>query len=261
MINKIAYFGDLHLRLYKYHDEYKEVFFNEFIPKLKEIKPDRIVFGGDWAHSKNQATPELFEISCIFLNELTKIAPVVLTLGNHDLLLNNLDRLDILTPILNALSNDKITLLNKTGCYEDENIVWCVWGITEGNTKPEIIREEGKHYIGLQHGPLRGSTTDLNFIFEDGLDIEDFNDCDVALNSDIHKRNVMKTEKGIPVIMVGSFVQQGHGERISNHGFLEYTIEDKGVKFHNLHNDYVFMNYKITSIDDIENESEVLLNL
>lgn len=261
MINKIAYFGDLHIRLYKYHDEYKEVFFNQFIPKLKEIKPDRIVFGGDWAHSKNQATPELFEISCVFLNELTKIAPVVLTLGNHDLLLNNLDRLDILTPILNALSNDKITFLNKTGCYEDENIVWCVWGITEGNTKPEIIREEGKHYIGLQHGPLRGSTTDLNFIFEDGLDIEDFNDCDVALNSDIHKRNVMKTEKGIPVIMVGSTIQQGHGEKISNHGFLEYTIEDKGVKFHELHNDYVFLNYKITSIDDIENESEVLLNL
>jgi hypothetical protein len=71
----------------------------------------------------------------------------------------------------------------------------------------------------------------------------------------------MKTEKGIPVIMVGSTIQQSHGERISNHGFLEYTIEDKGVKFHDLHNDYVFMNYKITSIDDIENESEVLLNL
>jgi predicted MPP superfamily phosphohydrolase len=48
MINKIAYFGDLHLRLYKYHDEYKEVFFNEFIPKLKEIKPDLIIFGGDF---------------------------------------------------------------------------------------------------------------------------------------------------------------------------------------------------------------------
>ena len=197
----------------------------------------------------------------MFLNELTKIAPVILTLGNHDLLLNNLDRLDILTPILNALNNDKITFLNKTGCYEDENIVWCVWGITEGNTKPEIVREEGKHYIGLQHGPLRGSTTDLNFIFEDGLDIEDFNDCDVALNSDIHKRSVMRTEKGVPVIMVGSTIQQSHGEKVSNHGFLEYTIENNGVKFHDLHNDYVFLNYKITSIDDIENESEVLLNL
>lgn len=261
MINKIAYFGDLHLRLYKYHEEYKDIFFNQFIPKLKEIKPDRIAFGGDWAHSKNQATPELFEISCIFLTELSKIAPVILTLGNHDLLLNNLDRLDIISPILNALNNEKIIFFNKTGCYDDENVVWCVWGITEGNTKPTIIRQEGKHYIGLQHGPLKGSTTDLNFIFEDGLDIEEFNDCDIALNSDIHKRSVVKTEKGVPVVMVGSTIQQSHGEKISKHGFLEYTIQDKEIKFHDLHNDYVFMNYKITSIDDIENESEVLLNL
>jgi DNA repair exonuclease SbcCD nuclease subunit len=265
MIEKIAFFADLHIKLFKGHDDYREVWYNEFLPKLREISPQRVVFLGDFVHSKNQATPELFQIICEFLNSLTEICPVVMILGNHDLLLNNLDRLDTLSPIIKALNNDKITLHVNTGCYEDDNVVWCVWGITEGNTKPDILSArnefgEEKHFIGLQHGPIKGMATDLNFIFEDGIDIEDFNECDAAFNGDVHARTSFTTTKNIPVEMIGSTLQLSHGERIKKHGFLEYNIVNKDRTYHELHNENVFMNYKIESIDDIEKEMEVLLN-
>ena len=60
MINKIIHFSDLHIRLYKDHDLYRQIL-TEAFSQWSEIQPDRIVFTGDLVHSKNQMTPELVE--------------------------------------------------------------------------------------------------------------------------------------------------------------------------------------------------------
>ena len=60
MIKKIVHFSDLHIRLFKDHDLYRQIL-TEMLDKFKEITPDRIVFTGDLVHSKNQMTPELIE--------------------------------------------------------------------------------------------------------------------------------------------------------------------------------------------------------
>jgi len=60
MINKIVHFSDLHIRLYKDHEAYKEILRDAF-SQWSELKPDRIVFTGDLVHSKNQMTQELVE--------------------------------------------------------------------------------------------------------------------------------------------------------------------------------------------------------
>ena len=60
MINKLVHFSDLHIRLFKDHDLYKEVVSN-MLTQFSEIQPDRIVFTGDLVHSKNQMTPELID--------------------------------------------------------------------------------------------------------------------------------------------------------------------------------------------------------
>ena len=58
MINKIIHFSDLHIRLFKDHDLYREIMTNA-LEEWKTHKPDRVVFTGDLVHSKNQMTPEL----------------------------------------------------------------------------------------------------------------------------------------------------------------------------------------------------------
>ena len=49
---KIAHISDIHVRNYKYHHEYREVF-QQLFDKLKELKPDIIVNTGDTAHTKS----------------------------------------------------------------------------------------------------------------------------------------------------------------------------------------------------------------
>ena len=48
---KIAHISDIHVRNYKYHYEYREVF-QQLFDKLEELKPDIIVNTGDTAHTK-----------------------------------------------------------------------------------------------------------------------------------------------------------------------------------------------------------------
>ena len=46
MIKKIIHFSDLHLRLFKEHERYRDTL-EECLEKWKKENPDRIVFTGD----------------------------------------------------------------------------------------------------------------------------------------------------------------------------------------------------------------------
>ena len=107
---KCAHFADIHFRGLSRHEEYREVFEKAFL-KLKDIKPDIIYIGGDIVHSKTQGiSPELIEILVWWLNSMSEIAPVHLILGNHDGLILNKDRQDAISPIVDAIKNEKIFL-------------------------------------------------------------------------------------------------------------------------------------------------------
>ena len=125
MVNKLVHFSDLHIRLFKDHDLYRDIV-TDMLSKFSEIKPDRIVFTGDLVHSKNQMTPELIEMVSWVLTECSKIAKTILIPGNHDFLENNMERLDALTPVVDSLKNDEVVYYKNRGVYADENIDWCV---------------------------------------------------------------------------------------------------------------------------------------
>ena len=260
MIKKVAHTADIHIRLFKRHDEYLEQF-EKFFKECEEEKPDRITVVGDLVHSKNQMTPELIRMVTTFLGRCSKIAKTVVTLGNHDFLANNLDRMDALTPIISTMDNPNILFLPHTGCFEDENVVWCVYGHMEGSQRPDIekAREEfgDKTYIGLYHDPLIGLKTNVGFEFEDGKDISIFEGCDMVMCGDIHKYQVMNHRK-TPIVMPSSMIQQDYGEDPYNHGYVLWDVETKSYELRKLPNDYGFYTFKIKSIEDIETESERL---
>ena len=262
MINKIIHCADLHIRLFKRHEEYREQF-EKFFQECRNEIPDRIVVVGDIVHSKNQVTPELINMVTHFFTECTKIAKTVVILGNHDFLVNNLDRLDTLSPIFDMMNNPDILFYKHTGCYLDENIVWCVYGHIEGSQRPEIekAREEygdDKTYIGLYHDPLIGLKTNVGFEFEDGKDISIFEGCDMVMCGDIHKYQVMNHRK-TPIVMPSSMIQQDFGEDPHNHGYVLWGVDTKSYELKKLPNDYGFYTFKIKSIEDIETESERLV--
>ena len=122
MTVKIAHISDIHWRSLKRHDEYKKVF-KKCYEKLSNLNPDIIYIGGDIVHSKTQGiSPEIIENLTWNFNELAKIAPVHVILGNHDGLILNTDRQDAITPIINALDLEQTFLYKKSGIYNEKNI-------------------------------------------------------------------------------------------------------------------------------------------
>jgi DNA repair exonuclease SbcCD nuclease subunit len=258
MIKKIVHFSDLHIRLFKDHDLYRGVL-TDMLFKFKELNPDRIVFTGDLVHSKNQMTPELIEFVAWVLSECSKIAKTIVIIGNHDFLENNMSRLDALTPIIESLKNEKIIYYKNRGSYEDQNVEWVVFSLMEHNVPPHITDSE-RIKIGLFHGPVVGLSTDVGYKFEDGFDSSRFAGCDLVLCGDIHKRQVFAIPNEKKAYMVGSTIQQNFGETVRKHGFGIYDVEEDKYEFVDLENSKPFLSFKITSIDDLVNGTERLLN-
>ncbi len=188
MINKLVHFSDLHIRLYKDHNLYREVI-SDMLNQFREIKPDRIVFTGDLVHSKNQMTPELINMVAWVLTECSKIVKTILIIGNHDFLESNMERLDALTPIIDSLNNDNIVYYKNKGVFTDSNVDWVVFSLMDHNVPPEIPKSKNKK-IGLFHGPVVGLTTNVGYKFEDGFTSDKFEGCDLVLCGDIHKTQV-----------------------------------------------------------------------
>ena len=259
MINKLVHFSDLHVKLFKDHEQYRKILENA-IEQWKELKLDRIVFTGDLVHSKNQMTPELIEFVAWILTECANIAKTIIIPGNHDFLVNNIERLDALSPIIDSLNNKNIVYYKDRGVYEDDNVSWCVYSQYQGNIPPDISTAKGIK-VGLFHGPIQGMTTDLGYDFGDhAYDTEKFDGLEIVLCGDIHKRQEFsfKTGKGY---MIGSPIQQNIGESIRNHGFGTYDFGTKEYKYTDLENPKPFLKFSIKSFEDIENGTELLRNI
>ena len=258
MIKKLVHFSDLHIRLFKDHDLYREIIKN-MLSQFETIKPDRIVFTGDLVHSKNQMTPELIEMVSWVLTECSKVSKTILIIGNHDFLENNMSRLDALTPIIESLKNDNIIYYKNREVYQDENIDWVVYSLMDHNIPPDIEKSE-RVKIGLFHGPVQGLTTDIGYKFDTGFESDKFKGCDLVLCGDIHKRQVFTIPGNKKAYMVGSTIQQNFGETIKKHGFGIYDVEKDSYEFVDLENPKPFLSFKIKSFEDIINGNEKLAN-
>lgn len=200
MIKKIVHLADIHIRTYRLHEEYKDVF-KTFLKQLTEELKDyqreevRIAIVGDLVHQKIIISNEQLILGTWFIKKLEEIAPVIIIAGNHDLLENNRDRIDSITPMVQFLPEANVNYFKESKCYLDDNIVWCVYSIFEGNIRPNIeaARQQfgdDKTYVGLYHAPIINAKTDIGYIIDHGADLEIFEGCDMVLLGDIHKRSL-----------------------------------------------------------------------
>lgn len=281
MIKKIIHTGDIHIRNFRRHDEYKAQL-QKFIDKCKEIvsqyDPEevRIVITGDLVHSKTELSPECYILASWFLRQLDGICKTIVIAGNHDVS-PNLSRLDPLSVIFSISKFKQVYYLDKdlgfqSGTVEDDNVVWCLYSAFDDFRQPCIldvrdyhcragINDEHVRYIALFHGDLKSAKTDVGYVSESGLEANYFDVVDFGLFGHIHKRQCIKAD-GIPLVYCGSLIQQDFGENLSCHGFLLWDVEEETYEEIDIPNDeYGYYTFNINNLDDLNEDKEEIINL
>ena len=269
-VKKIIHLADIHIRTYRLHEEYKDVFksfLSDLTEKVKGYQKEelRVVIAGDLVHQKIIISNEQLILGTWFIKKLEEIAPVIIIAGNHDLLENNKDRVDSITPMVQFLPDANVNYFKESKCYLDDNIVWCVYSIFEENKRPDIEgakKQFGKDktYVGLFHAPIINAKTDIGYEFDHGAELEIFEGCDMVMLGDIHKRQSFN-HKGIKIAYPSSLIQQNFGETVSKHGYLIWDVESKDFTEHDVDNKHPYYNFRIKSLDDLDNNKELITNL
>lgn len=253
---RIAHISDVHIRLKERHDEYEEVF-NRLYKELKNQKPDRILLTGDIVHSKITLSPELVSLTVKFFRNLSMLAPLDIIVGNHDMNMSNLDRMDSLSPIVDAAEDPdreyEINYMLDSELYEfADGFVYGVYSLADGGDihLRKKDKKDGHVYIALYHGAVSGCKLDNDYVFSDSsTSMATFNNFDFVMLGDIHKRQFL--DEAERMAYPGSLIQQNFGEEIGK-GFLMWDIksaDDYSCEFVKIHNDYAY--YTIEADDGI----------
>ena len=232
----IHHISDIQIRNLKRHREYEEVFERTYEEVKKNADNSVVYIGGDIAHSKTDMSPELVhQLSNLFKN-LADICPTIIIAGNHDCNLNNLNRMDVLTPIVNNLNHPDLHYLKDSGVYKCADVSFVVWDCWS-DEKDFILADdvEGDTKVVLFHGTVDRAQTDLGFFLPSDVHIDKFKGYDLGLLGDIHKKQFLNDEETIAYC--GSLVQQNHGEGLS-HGYLLWDVKERKSEYIEIPNDY-----------------------
>lgn len=279
MVKKIIACADIHIPSFKGIEEIKKVL-QKFIEECKNIinqydrEEVRIVIVGDIFHNKISITNESILAANWFFEQLDKICKTIVIAGNHDMLLNNLDRVDSLTSIFNISKYKNIIFLDKklnykSGCMIDDNIVWCLYSSFDAFSKPlisaEKVKNPNKIYVGLIHGDINGAITATGYLTEKSLNPDIFEGCDFVIAGHIHKQQEIK-KNGVKIVYCSSINQKDFGESILGHGYILWNLDkintDDMYEFREIDNtDYGFYKFSINNIEDLDNDDEILINL
>lgn len=275
MIKKIIHISDLHIPNSETDRPYSKMlerFLGELYAEIKDFNQEelRIVLAGDIFHQKIKTSNEAKEMFHVLLNFLNAIGKTIIFAGNHDMLENNRDRKDSLSPtfaikgVYNNITFIDKELDYKSGIIMDDNVIWVLYSIFDKFKQPDMLglRTEYPNHkiIGLYHGNLPGATTDVGAIIDKGVDSEIFNECDCVMAGHIHKFQEIK-HNGVPVVYAGSLFQQDCGENITGHGYVLWDLDTMTYKHKEVSNDYKTYKFQISSYEDIANDEERLINL
>lgn len=284
MITKIISCADIHIPALKGIDELKSIL-AKFIEKchqiVKEEGPEsvRIVVAGDIFHNKLSITNESILAAHWFFSQLDKICKTIVIIGNHDFLMNNMDRVDSLSPLFDIGGYKQVIFLDKelgckSGIYDDDNVSWCLYSSFSGFNRPDIdahkvlnaeTDKKDNFYVGLIHGDINGAITVTNYVSETGISQDVFDGCDFVIAGHIHKRQELK-KNDIKIVYCSSINQKDYGESVTGHGFVLWDIDvddklDISYKYIDIPNeDGGFYKFEINDISDLEKDEEDLIN-
>jgi DNA repair exonuclease SbcCD ATPase subunit/DNA repair exonuclease SbcCD nuclease subunit len=243
-IDKIYHVSDIHIRTLKRHTEYREVFKNmfDYIESNRTANSIAVVTG-DIVHSKLDMSPELVQMLVDFFNGFK--LPTIVILGNHDMNLNNMHRIDAVSPILDVIQNNNIIFIKENGLFECGGAVWNHMAVDVAPTEYILAKDfDASYKIAMHHGAVNTAKTDIGYqISNEHVTTELFKGHDITLLGDIHKpAQFLDDEKTIAY--PGSLIQQNHGEAL-DHGILVWDIESRRADFVEIQNDYGYVTLEV----------------
>ena len=239
-IDKIFHVSDIHIRTLKRHKEYRQVFQNMFDYINANATEDSVAcVTGDIVHSKLDMSPELVQMLVEFFSGFR--IPTIVILGNHDMNLNNMHRIDAISPILDVIQNPNIYFVKENGLFEFGGITWNHMAVDE--LPVNYIRAnqfDAKYKIALHHGAVNTARTDIGYqISNEHVGIDLFEGHDITLLGDIHKPAQFLNDKKT-IAYPGSLIQQNHGEAL-DHGILVWDVSISSAEFVQIENEYGYV--------------------
>jgi DNA repair exonuclease SbcCD nuclease subunit len=200
------------------------------------------------SHTKTQLSPEYFDLASFLLKNLADIAPTIVILGNHDFNINNQNRLDAVSPIVNSLNHKNLFFLEKTKriFFENNFISFYSLSLKDKENWNDLFVEYNNMNICLFHGAISGCFTDTGYKIENSdIDIKLLKKFDFCMLGDIHIMNQIMDEEG-RIRYAGSTLQQNFGEK-NKKGYLLWNIKNKNEfsveeKVFNRKNSFVTVN-------------------
>jgi DNA repair exonuclease SbcCD ATPase subunit len=223
---RIAHAADIHIRGLARHDEYRELL-DSFIDDVAAQRPDVLLIAGDTFHSKiSGLTPEYIELFSRFVRKLSVALPLTyITLGNHDGNLSNVQRLDSVSPIMEAVGAANVICCRKSGTYAMPcNAALAVYSLFDVDGWSSITPAPGKLNIATYHGSVTGAVSDTGWTVDSGdVTLDRFTGFDLLLLGDIHKRQVFERSGAPWGAYPGSLIQQNFGEDAAK-GYLIWDV-------------------------------------
>lgn len=246
-VDKILHIADVHIRNWKRHKEYKLVF-DRLFEVAKQLPEDSIItIGGDIVHAKTDMSPELIHMVSYLFNNLADIRPTIVICGNHDTNLNNNNRLDALTPIIEAHGHPNLFYLRDSGAHKVGNTIINVMSLLDDPKEyktADTLLGKADTLIAMYHGTIANSKVDSGLNIAHGLDWDTFAGHDIVLLGDIHKRQIL-SEADPLIFYPGSTVQQNFGESYEGHGYAIVDVPTRTVEHFDIQNDYGYFTFDI----------------
>jgi DNA repair exonuclease SbcCD ATPase subunit/DNA repair exonuclease SbcCD nuclease subunit len=249
-LQHVVHLADIHIRLFRRHEEYEAVFEQLYADiTAKNLRDFVIVLAGDIVHAKTDMSPEMVQVTSKFLARLADIAPTILIAGNHDCNLANTSRLDALTPIVENLGHSNLHYIRNSAVVGVADTAFAVMSIFDEQDHWPTAAEIDEEYttkVALYHGPVYGATTDTNYTITDRhVSVDTFKGFDIVMLGDIHKPNQVLHEKNPIVVYPGSLIQQNFGESCGNHGWCLWNISNSTYEFVPTYNAYGYVTLEV----------------
>jgi DNA repair exonuclease SbcCD nuclease subunit len=255
-MSKIYLIGDSHIGLgypnsvdkwFKVHKEY----FSEFlIPTLKKrIKPgDIIVHLGDLFDNRNIIPINLLNYGMDVVEELSKIAPLHIIIGNHDLWSKSASEINSIRPfryIPNVMIYDKLSTLEYNG-----NKILMMPFIDKRLEQIKAIDDNKDCDYLFCHSDLNGCRMHLTSVAHknsDKIDIENFSGFKGVYSGHIH---LVQRNKNFT--FVGSIFQMDRNDYGDQKGIFVIDTNDGTEEFIKNNISPVFNKIRVVGEEDIE---------
>jgi calcineurin-like phosphoesterase family protein len=255
-MSKIFLIGDTHIGLgypnnadkwFKVHREY----FSDFLmPLLKSrVEPgDIIVHLGDLFDNRNVIPINLMNYTLDIVEEISKIAPFHIIIGNHDLYSKSTGEINSVRPFKHI---DNIFIYDKPTKIEFEGIgILMVPYIDNRKEQISIINNNKDCKYLFCHSDLNGAKlhmTSAGHRNADKIDIEDFKDFRKVYSGHYH---IVQRDQNFT--FVGSIFQMDRNDYKDQKGIFIIDVENEEEEFVENKVSPVFRKYNVISETDVD---------